>query len=130
MFVDSDWQANVGEATVSLAPGGLQTTVSAVENVLRWRDGCNSSPAMIEVSARPHDVKLVNSTLEWGGLPGDYVLLRMPSEVPQDDYRYVILNGVDASHTFSPTTADSIRAWFISPSGSSTGQATLALVAR
>jgi hypothetical protein len=64
------------------------------------------------------------------GLRGDYVLLRMPSEVPQDEYRYVILNGVDASHTFSPITTDSIRAWFISPGGSSTGQATLALYDR
>jgi hypothetical protein len=130
MFVDSDVEANAGEATVGLTPGGLQTTVDAVANVLRWRDGCSSNPAMIDVNVRPHDVKLLSSTLEWGGLHGDYVLLRMPSEVPQDDYRYVILNGVDASHAFSPNTTDGIRAWFISPTASSTGQAILALYDR
>jgi len=130
MFVDSDSVANSGQATVTLTPGDLTVTVDAVANVLRWQEGCNSSPATMDVSARGYSVTLLQSSLSSGsGSEDDFVILRLPSEVPQDDYRYVMLNGVEASHTFTALTGGTLRAWFISAGTGDSGEASLGVSA-
>jgi hypothetical protein len=128
MFVDSDGGSNAGEATVTLEPGGYSVTVSAATNVLRWQEGCASTPAMVTVETRPHRVALVESTLSAGaGSRDNFVLVRLPSERPMDDRRFVILNGVGASHDFTPFNSSTIRAWFIGATGGGSGQALLSV---
>jgi hypothetical protein len=130
MFIDSDMAANSGEATVTLDPGGYSATVNAANNVIRWDEGCLSTPAMLVVPAGPQRVTLATSSLSAGsGSTDNYVLIRMPSEMPMDDFRYVILNGVTSFFDFTPFNSNSLRAWFISSAGGS-GQASLSVSAR
>jgi hypothetical protein len=131
MFIDSDVGSNSGQATVTLNPGGYSTTVSAVDNVVRWAEGCLSTPAALALTGVPHRVTLLDSTLSAAsGSHDDYVLLRIPSEVPMEDHRFVILNGVGASYDFTPFNSMTLRAWFISTGGGGSGQATLGVVDR
>ncbi|MGB8296370.1 MAG: hypothetical protein WCG85_13165 [Polyangia bacterium] len=126
MFLDSDSGSNNGTATVTLTPGGYSTTVDAVANVLRWQEGCQSTPATLVVGSGAHRATLVTSTLSAGpGSHDDYVLLRLPSEQPTDDHRFVVLNGVGASYDFTPYNSQTVRAWFISASSGASGQATV-----
>ncbi|HWE26986.1 MAG TPA: hypothetical protein VHB97_03245 [Polyangia bacterium] len=127
MFVDSDAAGDTGQATVAVSPGSYSTTVDAVTNGLRWSTGCSSTPSELAVTGGNHTVTLAASTLALAsGDPANYVILRMASEVPQDDHRYVMLNGVGASYAFNDTDpGDPLRAWFISPTAGSTGAATL-----
>jgi hypothetical protein len=128
MFIDSDAGANAGEGTVTLTPGGYSTTVRAATNVLRWQEGCASTPATLSVTSRSHRATLVESTLSSGaGSRDDFVVLRLPSEKPMDDHRYVILNGVGASHDFTPFEDNTVRAWFIGATGGGTGQAKISV---
>jgi hypothetical protein len=128
MFIDSDAGANAGEGTVTLTPGGYSTTVRAATNVLRWQEGCVSTPAELVVTDRRHRATLVDSTLSAGpGSRDDFVILRLPSEKPMDDHRYVILNGVGASHDFTPFESETVRAWFIGATGGGTGKATISV---
>jgi hypothetical protein len=124
MFIDSDDASNHGQAVVSLDPGGLTTTVDAVANVLRWRDGCSTAPATIDLSAGTPSLKLIASTLSSStGASDPFVLVRSPSELAQDDHRYVMLNGLDASATLEAPNGGAVRAWFISAGSSNSGQA-------
>jgi hypothetical protein len=126
MFLDSDSGSNNGAATVTLTPGGYSTTVDAVTNVLRWQEGCQSTPATLVVTSGAHRATLATSTLSAGpGSHDDYVLLRLPSEKPTDDHRFVVLNGVGASYDFTPYNSQTVRAWFISASSGTSGQATV-----
>jgi hypothetical protein len=126
MFLDSDSGSNNGTATVTLTPGGYSTTVDAVTNVLRWLEGCQSTPATLVVTSGAHRATLVTSTLSAGpGSHDDYVLLRLPSEKPTDDHRFVVLNGVGASYDFTPYNSQTVRAWFISAGSGTSGQATV-----
>ena len=63
MFVDADSAFNSGQGTVTLDSGGTTATVDAVANVLRWNEGCITTPAMLVVNAAPHRVTLTASTL-------------------------------------------------------------------
>lgn len=122
MFVDSDVAGNNGDATVTVTPGNNQVAVDAVANVLRWQQGCNSTPAMVDISAGHHTVVLDSSSLSSGsGAKDDFVLLRLPSEVAQDDHRYVILNGPKASFPFDSVDGGTLRAWFISATATGVG---------
>ena len=47
MFVDADSAFNSGQGTVTLDSGGTTATVDAVANVLRWNEGCITTPAML-----------------------------------------------------------------------------------
>jgi hypothetical protein len=126
MFLDSDSGSNNGAATVTLTPGGYSTTVDAVTNVLRWQEGCQSTPATLVVTSGDHRATLATSTLSAGPAShDDYVLLRLPSEQPTDDHRFVVLNGVGASYDFTPYNSQIVRAWFISASSGTSGQATV-----
>jgi hypothetical protein len=111
MFVDSDQDANNGEASVSIQPGGV-LRVDAVQNVLRWKQGCNSRPAEQYLDAGSYRFTLASSSLSsGGGSRDDYVILRTPSEDPSDDRRYVVINGVNGSVDVSFQTSGTLRAW-------------------
>jgi hypothetical protein len=128
MFIDSDNTGNSGDGGVTFAPGSYQTTVDAVDNVLRWRQGCNATASQIYVPPGPHTIKLVSSTLKIAsGDPANYVVVRLPSEKPVDDHRYIILNGVGASYVFNANDPTPLHAWYIAATTGSTGQATLSI---
>jgi hypothetical protein len=128
MFIDSDQVGNSGSATVSLTPGAYTTTVDAVANVLRWQEGCGATPATTDVGAVAQTIALLSSTLSSGpGSEDDFVIVRLPSDVPQDDHRYVSLNGVGASYAFFPASSGTLRAWFISATRAGSGQAIVGL---
>jgi hypothetical protein len=114
-FVDSDTVNNTGTGTVTLSPGGATATVDAVANDLAYDDGCHSTPATMRVaSGGTFRVTLLDSTLSSGnGARDDFVLVRTPSEAPMNDTRYVILNGVGASATFTPFNSNTVRVWYI-----------------
>jgi len=125
-FIDSDSDANHGTATLSLNPGGLQITVDAAANVLGWRLLCKAEPARLWVEAGQREISLVGSTLSSApGRKDDYVVIRLPSELPEDDYRYVMINGVGSSFSYNAANSDWARAWFISPSAATSGEGTL-----
>jgi hypothetical protein len=120
MFVDSDLADNSGTATVTLSPGGASTTVDAVKNVLAYDTICHSTPAMLVVPDGKYRATLVDSTFSSGaGAHDDFVLLRIPSEQPHEDFRYVILNGVGTNHDFSPFNSETVLAWYIGASAGS-----------
>jgi hypothetical protein len=126
MFIDTDTAYNSGQATVTLNPGGYSTTVDAAANVLAWQEACAATPATLSVSDVPHRVTLTATTLSTGtGSDDPFVVLRLPSELPTDDHRFVILNGVGASYDFTPYNSQTVRGWFISTGGDATGEATL-----
>lgn len=130
MFIDSDMASNSGEATVTLEPGGYSATVNAVNNVIRWQEGCLSTPSTLVLPGGPQRVTLVDSSLSDGnGSTANYVLVRIPSEMPMDDHRFIILNGVGSFFDFTPFNSSTLRAWFINSSGGS-GQATISVSAR
>jgi hypothetical protein len=123
MFVDSDNVDNHGTGTVTLSPGGASATVDATANVLAYDTGCHSMPATLTVPSGTFQVKLLDSTLSSGaGAHDDFVLVRTPSEAPMNDDRYVILNGVGASATFTPLNSTTVRVWYIGASAG-TGEA-------
>jgi hypothetical protein len=128
MFIDSDTTGNSGQATVRVQPGNLSAIVDATTNVIAWQTGCASTPASTGVTGATHTMTLTSSTLSaGGGEADDYVIVRLPSEMPQDDFRYVILNGVNASKVFTPFNLFTLRAWFISPAGVGSGVGTLSI---
>jgi hypothetical protein len=128
MFIDSDDTANSGTATVNVEPGGYMTTVDAALNVLRWKAGCNSTPAGVYVSSQSHTATLLTSSLSSAsGGASDYVLLRFPSEVQQNDFRYTILNGVNAMQPFNATDQSPVRGWLLSTTADGSGQATVGI---
>ena len=123
MFVDSDQDANTGTASLTIQPGGLQVTVDAAANVLRWKQGCNSTPATKDFNAGSYLYKLTGSSLSSGsGSKDDYVIIRTPSEDPSDAQRYVVLNGVGDTKSVSFNNSGTLRAWALGlqspPSGS------------
>jgi len=125
MFVDSDLTDNAGTATVTLSPGGASATVDATKNVLAYDTNCHSTPAMLVVPDGKYRATLVDSTLSSGaGAHDDFVLLRIPSEQPTEDFRYVILNGVGTNHDFSPFNGETVLAWYIG-AGAGSGLATV-----
>ncbi|MFZ5892883.1 MAG: hypothetical protein ACOY0T_17615 [Myxococcota bacterium] len=126
LFIDSDTASNVGEAKVTLTPSGSSATVSAVSNVLAWRSACASTPVEISVANHKQRITLLESTFSTGtGAADPYVLLRLPSERPDDEWRYAVLNGIDSSVDFIPYFNGKLRAWLISPNAGATGEATL-----
>jgi hypothetical protein len=128
MFVDSDGDANSGDGGITVAPGGYQTTVNAAANVLRWRQGCNATAAQVYVPPGSHQITLTASTLKTAsGDSANYVVVRLPSELAQDDHRYIILNGVGASYVFTANDSTPLHAWYIAATAGSTGQATLTI---
>lgn len=128
MFIDSDVDDNTGTGTVTLSPGGMSTTVSAVDNTIAYDDKCHSMPTAQGLGGGTWRVTLVDSTLSSGsGAHDDFVLVRTPSEVPMKDDRYVILNGVGASHDFQPFNSQTVRLWYIGASGG-TGEAHVSVV--
>ncbi len=130
MFVDSDTAANNGNATVTINPGGYQLIVDAAANVLAWSTGCQGTPATLDVKSGDHSLKLISSTLSSGqGAKDDFVLLRLPSEVPEDSHRYVMLSGVGASVGFNVASQDggTLRAFFLEATRSGSGQAIVQL---
>jgi hypothetical protein len=125
MFIDSDKASNSGTATVTLSPGGYSTTVDAAANVLRWQEGCSSTPATTEHDGRAYELRLVESSLPYAA-----VILRLPSETPDDDHRYVSLNGVGATWQSEVLTGGTVRAWFVDATGAGAGEALIALSPR
>jgi len=124
-FIDSDAAFNSGQGDVSLTPDGTKSTVDAVTNVIHWTEGCATTPATLTVSDRSHRATLIASTLSSGtGAKDDFVLLKLPSERPMDDHRFVMLNGVGSSVDFAPSGSLTLRAWFLTASGG-TGLATV-----
>jgi hypothetical protein len=120
MFVDSDLADNAGTATVTLSPGGASATVDATTNVLAYDTNCHSTPAMLVVPDGTYRATLADSTFSSGtGAHDDFVLLRIPSERPSEDFRYVILNGVGTNHDFSPFNSETVLAWYIGASAGS-----------
>jgi hypothetical protein len=114
MFVDSDTSSNGGMGTVTLTPGGMTATVSGAANVIAYDAGCRSMPAVQTLSDGRYRATLADSTLSSGnGAHDDFVLVRTPSEQPMEPDRYVILNGVGASHDFAPYNAKNILIWYI-----------------
>jgi hypothetical protein len=131
MFVDADSLGNMGQATVTLNPGNYTTTVDAATNVLRWDEGCMSTPVTATVDTTPHRVTLADSTLSSGaGSHDDYVVVRIPDETPMNDHRWIILNGVGASFDFQAFNDTTLSAWFISAAGGVSGQATVDIARR
>lgn len=128
MFIDSDSLANNGQATLTLNPGGYTATVDAVTNVLRWTDGCHSTPATLTVNSAQQRAKLVWSTLSSGaGSTDNFVILRLPLDGPVAPNRYVILNGVGASQDFTPFNNEVLSGWFITATSGATGQANISV---
>jgi hypothetical protein len=114
MFIDSDTDDNSGTGTVTLDPGGMTATVSAVTNDLAYDTYCHSMPAMQALSDGNYRVTLTDSSFSSGaGAHDDFVLVRTPSEVPMKDDRYVILNGDGTSHDFTPFNSQTVRLWYI-----------------
>lgn len=127
-FIDSDTGANHGTATLNLSPGGYQITVDAVTNVIGWRNMCNAEPAYLWSDTETHDLTLESSDLSSAaGREDDYLLVRLPSEIPDDPFRYIMLNGVGAKQQYAALTGDRVRAWFLSAKVGASGQATLRL---
>jgi hypothetical protein len=133
-FIDSDGEGNAGEATVYVNPGGHVAKVSAVTNLIEWDKGnCVATPAEIDsVPVGSYTIRLLSSTLETGGSPGDFVVIRLPIEVgnPGSQKRYVVLNGVGDSRSFSFNEEswgiEPVRVWYISETGAAAGgQATV-----
>lgn len=125
-FIDADPSGNNGTAAVLVEPGGFQITVDAAVNVLAWRTVCKAEAATLWAPAGEHELTLESSTLSSApGRKDDYVILRFPSEIPEDDHRYVMLNGVGATFRASIGNGDWIRAWFISSSTGTSGEATV-----
>ncbi|HVZ70882.1 MAG TPA: hypothetical protein VHJ20_00790 [Polyangia bacterium] len=123
MFIDSDTADNAGTATVGVTPNGTTATVNGATNLIAWDTGCHSTPATQTVSGGVWRLTLVDSTFSSGaGEHDDFVLVRTPSETPDDDHRYVILNGVGATQDFSPFNSQTVRMWYIGASAG-TGQA-------
>jgi hypothetical protein len=117
MFVDSDTADNAGTATVTLSPGGMTATVSATANLISYDTACHSMPAMQVVPDGNWRLTLLDSTFSSGaGAHDDFVLVRTPSEQPTQDDRYVILNGVGATHNFTPFNSQTVRLWYIGAS--------------
>jgi hypothetical protein len=118
MFIDSDTASNNGMGTVTITPGGATATVSASTNVLAYDALCHSNPAMTRVGASGmYRLTLLDSTLSSGaGAHDDFVLVRTPSEQPMQDDRYVILNGVGATHDFAPFNSQTVKMWYIGAS--------------
>lgn len=128
MFIDSDSVANVGQAMLTLEPGGYTATVDATTNVLRWTDGCHSTPATLRVTDVPHRATLVASSLSAGtGSTDNFVIVRLPLDGPIAPDRYVILNGIGASHDFTPVNNLVLNAWFIGATAGATGEATISI---
>jgi hypothetical protein len=128
MFIDSDVDDNTGTGTVTLSPGGMSTTVSAVDNTIAYDDKCHSMPTAQALGGGTWRVTLVDSTMSSGsGAHDDFVLVRTPSEVPTKDDRYVILNGVGATHDFQPFNSQTVRVWYIGASAG-TGEAHVSVV--
>lgn len=127
MFVDSDIDYNSGTATVAITPDNLTATVDAMTNLLRYDQGCGSNGASLVVSYRAHRLTLTASTLSSGpGAMDPYVLVRLPVEEVNYDFRFLTLNGVGDSVDFITSgNTDFIRAWFITATGTSSGSATL-----
>jgi hypothetical protein len=114
MFIDSDTDANSGTGTVTLTPGGMTAVVSATTNDLAYDTICHSMPATQAVVGGMFRLKLLDSTFSSGsGAHDDFVLVRTPSEKPMQDDRYVILNGVGATHDFQPFNSQTVRLWYI-----------------
>jgi hypothetical protein len=126
MFIDSDNSGdNMGTGTVILTPGAVSAKVDPNNNLFAYDDSCHSAPATLVLPVGKYRAALVDSTFSSGpGAHDDFVLLRIPSEQPTEDFRYVILNGVGASHDFSPYNSDTLLAWYIGASAG-TGQATV-----
>ncbi len=117
MFIDSDTADNTGTGTVTLSPGGMTATVDAVANDLAYDTNCHSMPAMLAVTGGSYRATLIDSSFSsGGGAHDDFVLVRTPSEQPMNDDRYVILNGVGASHDFMPFNSQTVRIWYIGAS--------------
>jgi hypothetical protein len=127
MFIDSDAAYNSGTGTVTLdAPSTTTATVDAVANLIQWDNGCNSTPAQLVISNRPHHIALTASTLSAGsGSHDDYVLVRLPLEQVSTDQGFVILNGIGDGVDFAPVNNDTVLAWFITDTGGASGLATL-----
>ena len=126
-FIDSDAVNNSGQATVKLKPAGTQATVDATTNVIAWRTTCaGSTPAAISLSKAAQRVTLVSSTFSSATQAQDpFVLVRLNNEMQVNDHRFIILNGIGASYTFTPYANSTLRAWFISANGGGTGAAQL-----
>lgn len=126
-FIDGDAVNNSGQAKVTLKPAGTQATVDATTNVIAWRTTCTTSaPATVSVSNAMQRVTLVSSTFSSGNQMQDpFVLLRVSNEMQVNDHRFVILNGIGSSYTFTPYANNTLRAWFISATGGGTGAAQL-----
>jgi hypothetical protein len=117
MFIDSDTDSNSGTGTVALSPGGMTAVVSATTNDLAYDTLCHSMPATQAVAGGMFRLTLLDSTFSSGGGAHDnFVLVRTPSEQPMQDDRYVILNGVGASHDFQPYNSQTVRLWYIGAS--------------
>jgi hypothetical protein len=114
MFVDSDTDSNSGTGTVTLSPGGMTAVVSATTNDLAYDTLCHSMPATQSVVGGTFRLTLVDSTFSsGGGAHDDFVLVRTPNEKPMQDDRYVILNGVGATHDVQPFNSQTVRIWYI-----------------
>jgi hypothetical protein len=117
MFIDSDQASNSGTATVTLTPGNQSMVVSATTNDLAYDTLCHSKPATQAVAGSAFRVTLLDSGFSSGsGAHDDFVLVRTPSEEPNNDHRYVILNGDGASQDFSPFNSQTVRMWYIGAS--------------
>jgi hypothetical protein len=125
MFIDSDMGSNSGQGTVALDTAGPTGMVDGAANLIPW-DSCSTTPATVTISNRLHRVTLVESTLSsGGGSKDDFVILRIPNETATNAHRYVILNGIGASHDFTPYKGTTLRAWFLAATSGATGRATL-----
>jgi hypothetical protein len=128
MFIDSDDLNNTGEGVVTLDPGGQSVTVSPTTNVLAWQTGCKSSAANATLSPGSATLSLERSTLSSGtGFMDDFVVIRAPSEVSEDEKRYVMLNGVGDSATIEAPKGGLVRVWFISAGAGGSGTADVAV---
>jgi hypothetical protein len=129
MFLDGDDDFNEGQGMVALdPPNGPTATVDAIANVLRYNEGCSATPATIVIPDGLHRATLTASTLSAGtGSSDDFVLLRIPSELLQEDHRWVMLNGIGASYDFTPYNAQTLRAFFITSTAGATGTATVTI---
>lgn len=128
MFIDSDDQNNKGEGLVTLEPGGMSVTVSPTTNVLAWQTGCRSGAANATLSPGNTTLTLLDSSLSSGpGFTDTFVAIRAPSEVSQDEKRYVILNGLNDSATIQAPNGGLVRAWFISAAAGGSGTADIGI---
>jgi len=114
----------------------LTASVSATANLISLPACSATAAALVDVPAGTYTITLTASDLSKGNTIGgtpshdDYVLLGLPLEdgAPEEELRYLMLNGVGDSRTVTLAAKGTVLGWFLDsdPSGN-TGTATVTL---